>query len=302
VASLSSRPSFAALLAAADATPTRVLCTGGVVWVSAGGGRWRVDAGHDFARRDAERGDVSPALPVTAVDRWCRMHAVRPVVLAAPDAFDGEHLTLASAVGALGWRPPLDVLAAGDAEGARRLRRAALHLRPLVDAAEQHALDAVERYARAAATAGRVARLLDAPALETVGAPPGLFVAVDALAGAGLRTLAAADALAAGVFRRGLLGAPGTIRAVLAEVRAAHAAPAVARRRRLLRHAAAGLGPPAVRVRRLRVADGATWAVRVPVGAGRRVDAFEAAWELTTEAWHALALVAYAAAGAWAFE
>lgn len=297
--------SLAAVLAASDVVPTRVLCTGGVVWTAAGGAGWRVEGEHTLS--DELPGGEGPVLDVSTVDRWLAAHAVRPVALAAPDAVRGEHLALVSAAGALGWRPPLDVLAAAAIEGAPRLRRAALRLRPLVDAAEQHALDATARYARAAATARRVARLLDAPTLDTVGVAPGLFVAVDALAGAGLRTLAAADALATRVFGRGLLGAPATLRAVLLDVRVAHAVPAVARRRALLRQAAAGLGPPAVHVRRIDLAGDAVWAVYMPVGRGSRpsaapIDAFDAAWVLATEAWRALTLVVYAAAGAWAFE
>ncbi|GJG86271.1 hypothetical protein tb265_14520 [Gemmatimonadetes bacterium T265] len=311
------RPSVAALLAATDAIPTRVLCTGGVVWASAGDGRWQA-AADDAGNGDEPTDDPRPALGVAAVDRWLATHGVWPVALATPDAGRGERLTLVSAAGALGWRPPLDVLAAvgsdavdgGHDAAEPALRRAALRLRPLVDAAEQHALDAAERYARAAATAARVARLLHTPALDTVGVAPGLFVAVDALAGAALRTLAAADALAAEVFGRGLLGAPATLRAALLDVRAMHAVPAVPRRRALRREAAAGLGPPVVRVRRLRVAGAGVWAARVPVGApwragrdaGAPVDAFEAAWALATESWRALTLVVYASAGAWTFD
>lgn len=277
-----SRPSFGALLAECDVLPVRVLCTGGVVWQSVGEGRWR--AGHDGAVGvDAPTPARSPA----AVDRWLRAHRVRPVALAVPDVGgpSGERLVLASAAGALGWRPPLELLAAEEVVAAAGpgLRRLALRARPLLDAAEQHALDAAERYARAAAVAARSARLFGAPALETVGAAPGLFVAVDALAGAGLRTLAAAEEVAARAFGRARGGAPATLRAALLEVRVAHAAPAVARRRSA-RGAAAG-GAAGV------------WAVRVPVGGA---DAFDAAWALATGAWRALALAAYAAAGAWA--
>ncbi len=306
------RPPLAALLAAADAPVVRVLCTGGVVWAAADGG-WRPAAGGPLG----DRLGASPAAPAgaaagpRALDRWMAARAVRPVALASPAADGGERLALVSAAGALGWRPPLDELAraaAGAGPAHARLRRAAVAARPLVDAAEQHALDAAERYARAAAGAARLAELLGAPRLDSVGAPPGLFVAVDALAGAGLRTLAAAEALAAGAFGRGLLGAPPSLRAALLGVRVAHAAPAAAWRRVLRRRAAAGLGHPSVRVRRLRApgaAPGAAaWAVRVPVGAagGGGGDAFEAAWELATEAWRALALASYAAAGAWAFD
>ena len=282
------------------------------MWATTGAGRWRAEAG--AARGDRE-GDVPArsSLSVDAVDRWLATHGVHPVALAAPDAVDGERLALVSAAGALGWRPPLDELGmAGAAGAAGQLHRVALQLRPLVDAAEQHALDAIGRYAAAAATAAHVARLLDTPALATIGVRPGLFVAVDALAGAGLRTLAAAETVAAHTFGRGLLGAPPTLRATLLEVRAAHAAPAIVWRRALRRHAAAGLGPPIVRVRRLTVEHDVTWSVRVPVGreltvggaraTGDSTDAFEAAWSLATEGWRALTLVAYAVAGAWAFD
>ncbi|HEY0780275.1 MAG TPA: hypothetical protein VGD56_20085, partial [Gemmatirosa sp.] len=213
------RPSLASLLAASDAPPARLLCTGGVVWVCVADGRW-CPAADDV---EMEASGVVPALSVTGLDRWLAAHAVRPFALATPDAVHGERLVLVSAAGAFGWRPPLDQLAVAGADDRERrvLRRAALHLRTLADATEQHAVDAVGRYARAAATAARVARLLDAPAPDTVGVAPGLFVAVDALAGVGLRTLAAAESMADAVFGRGGLGAPATLRAVLAEVRAA---------------------------------------------------------------------------------
>ncbi len=298
------RPSLASLVASGDVAPTHLLCTGGVAWVGTADARWRPETDGD----GHEPGGASalPALGVTKLDRWLDTHAVRPFALATPDALHGERRVLISAAGALGWRPPLELLAAGGAGGRERraLRSAALRLRTLADATEQHAIDAVMRYTHAAATAARIARLLDAPALDTVGVAPGLFVAVDALAGTALRTLAEADALAERAFGRGRLGAPATVRAVLAEVRAAHAAPAAARRRALGLRAAAGLGPPSVRVRRLPVMDSEVWAVRVAVGAPgfASADALEAAWELATAVWHALALVAYAVAGAWTFD
>ena len=325
------RPSLAALLAAGDRTPTRVLCTGGVVWSAAGAGRWRPEAGSVAEAGPVAAGggsgrethdDARPSLDVDAADRWLAAHALRPVALASPDGLHGERFTLLSAVGALGWRPPLEALGAGGAGGvAGGMPRVALQLRPLVDAAEQHALDAVTRYAAAAGAAARVARLLDVPTLETISVTPGLFVAVDALASAGLRTLAAAESLAARAFGRGLLGAPPTLRATLLEVRLLHAAPAAARRRALRRHAGEALGMPTVRVQRLRVDAGIAWSVRVPVGraptdavagvgtakmreapAAGTDDAFEAAWSLATECWRALTLVIYATAGAWAFD
>ena len=314
------RPSLAALLAASDALPVRLLCTGGVVWDAGVEGRWHpAMAGRGSGRvPGGGDGDPRPALGVTGLDRWLATHALRPLALATADAVHGERLTLMSAVGALGWRPPLDLLArvraAPDALTSpamgehRALRRAELYLHALADATEQHAVDAVERYARAATAAARIAQLLDVPVLHTVGATPGLFVAVDALAAAALRTLAAVEALAEGVFGRGLLAAPPTLRSVLLHVRAAYAAPATAWRRRLLRHAVAGLGAPTVRVRRLAIVGSSVWAVRVPIDGpaggpgGTSMDALEAAWELATEVWHAAALVVYAATGAWAFD
>ncbi|MDF1505424.1 hypothetical protein PYV61_20905, partial [Roseisolibacter sp. H3M3-2] len=122
---------------------------------------------------------------------------VRPVVLvtdeADPPGDGGAHLV--SAAGTIAWRPPLETLADVPSLGAHALR-----LRFLVDAAEQRAIAAALRYARAADAARQTAALLDARELTTLAVAPALFVEVDALFGAATETLDAVARLVEDAF------------------------------------------------------------------------------------------------------
>ncbi|GLC23492.1 hypothetical protein [Roseisolibacter agri] len=262
-------------------------------------------------------------------DALARDEGVRPVVLVTdecdPPGDGGAHLV--SAAGTLAWRPPLETLADVPSLGAHALR-----LRFLVDAAEQRALAAALRYARAAEAARQTATLLDARELTTLAVSPALFVEVDALFGAASETLDAVarlleDAFGAGRWTRGARGrrepvargrrapfdarllrvraAPPELRDALLSVWDAHGSAAAGHRRAVRRAAAAELGPPTVRVQRL--GDGG-WSVRLPITAepaglettgplarrGRQ-DAFGLAWTYVTEAWRAATLAIYAA-------
>jgi hypothetical protein len=253
---------------------------------------------------------------------------IRPVLLLTEDVdqpADGS-AHLVSAAGTLAWRPPLETLVDATPLGAHALR-----LRFVIDAAEQRALSAVLRYARAAEAARQTAVLLDARELTTLAVSPALFVEVDALFGAASETLDAVARLVEDTFgapRRGrstreaarepeprarrtfdarllrVRGAPPELRDALLSVWDAHGAAAAGHRRAVRRAAAAELGPPTVRVHRL--AEGA-WSARLPIaseppgidtgGAGRRgrQDAFGLAWTFATEAWRAATLAIYGA-------
>jgi hypothetical protein len=254
---------------------------------------------------------------------------VRPVVLVTDEADppgDGS-AHLVSAAGTVAWRPPLETLADVPSLGAHALR-----LRFLIDVAEQRAVAAAIRYARAADAARQTAALLDARELSTLAVAPALFVEVDALFGAATETLDAVARLVedgfgarrAGREARGaaaprepgprapfdtrllrVRGAPPELRDALLAVWDAHGAAGPGLRRAVRRAAAAELGPPTVRVQRLAHAG---WSVRLPVavepsgadvgGAGRRgrQDAFGLAWGFATEAWRAATLAIYALA------
>jgi hypothetical protein len=220
---------------------------------------------------------------------------VRPVLLLTEDVDqpgDGS-AHLVSAAGTLAWRPPLETLADTPSLGAHALR-----LRFMIDAAEQRALSAVLRYARAAEAARQTAVLLDARELTTLAVSPALFVEVDALFGAASETMAAVARLVEDAFgqtprgqtRRGrtardvvrdltrepeprgrrtfdarllrVRGAPPELRDALLSVWDAHGAAAAGHRRAVRRAAAAELGPPTVRVHRL--PEGA-WSARLPI-------------------------------------
>jgi hypothetical protein len=220
---------------------------------------------------------------------------VRPVLLLTEDVDqpgDGS-AHLVSAAGTLAWRPPLETLADTPSLGAHALR-----LRFMIDAAEQRALSAVLRYARAAEAARQTAVLLDARELTTLAVSPALFVEVDALFGAASETMAAVARLVEDAFgqtprgqtRRGrtardvvrdltrepeprgrrtfdarllrVRGAPPELRDALLSVWDAHGAAAAGHRRAVRRGAAAELGPPTVRVHRL--PEGA-WSARLPI-------------------------------------
>ena len=261
-------------------------------------------------------------------DALARREDVRPVVLTTEDAdrpAEGSAY-LVSAAGTLGWRPPLDTLC--DLPG---LAGHALRLRFVVDLAEQRALAAALRYARAAEAARGTAALLDARELTTLAVTPSLFIEVDALLGAAMETMDAVARLVEDAFgvaseaRSGrpparepgprgrrtfearvlrARGAPPELRDALLGIWDAHGAVGAGHRRAVRRAAAAELGPPTVRVHRL---ESGAWSVRLPiasepagVGAGgagrrRRQDAFGLAWTFATEAWRAATLAIYAA-------
>jgi hypothetical protein len=259
-------------------------------------------------------------------DALARAEGVRAVVLLTDDDPFGDGGHLVSAAGTLGWRPPVQQL--GDLPS---LGTHALRLRFAVDAAEQRAIAAAMRYARAADAARQTAALLDVPDLTTLAVAPGLFVELDALFGAATETLEAVARLVEDAFggtrpRRGAdgtardrlpqgrraafearlrraRGAPPEVRDLLLAVWDAHGALAAGHRRAVRRAAAAELGPPTVRVHRL--IEGA-WTVALPIGAeadgpdgwdvGRRAgqDAFALGWTFATETWRAATLAIYA--------
>lgn len=357
-------PPLARLLDELPAPATRVVCTGGVTLRRGPGGAWGVAtdsvpgsgaggapmlaatlralglrpadvaAGLSAPPWGAPAGAEGAGAPPATLWTWrpvdpdvlARDEGVRPVLLVTdecdPPGDGGAHLV--SAAGTLSWRPPLEQLGDVPSLGAHALR-----LRFLVDAAEQRALAAALRYARAAEAARQTATLLDARELTTLAVSPALFVEVDALFGAASETLDAVarlveDAFGAGRRGRGaregvprgrraafdarllrVRGAPPELRDALLSVWDAHGLAAAGHRRAVRRAAAAELGPPTVRVHRL--IEGA-WSVRLPIaaepaglenggGAGRRgrQDAFGLAWTFATEAWRAATLAIYAA-------
>jgi hypothetical protein len=259
-------------------------------------------------------------------DALAREAGVRAVVLltdAADPTGEGGHLV--SAAGTLAWRPPLQQLGDLPSLGAHALR-----LRFAVDAAEQRAVAAAMRYARAADAARQAAALLDASELTTLAVAPALFVELDALFAAASETLEGVTRLVEDAFggsrarrtaptarerspqgRRAALdarllrarGTPPEVRDLLLAVWDAHGALAAGHRRAIRRAAAAELGPPTVRVHRL--AEG-PWSVALPIGAesggrdaggaGRRgrQDAFALGWTFATETWRAATLAIYA--------